>query len=443
MKSILLLTTIYPLPTKDNKGTPVCHYFAREWVKMGYGVRVVHFQAVFPQPLYWIARLNRKKIAAKTGAVVYTERDKGAVYEQEGVKVNRIPLFKPIPHGGYSKRAIRKAVEKIVAWNGEAGFVPDIIVGHFPNPQIEVVGLLKETYTEAATAIVMHGDVELAKKVYGTRLLPLAQKIDIWGFRNKAVERQFELGVMKAERSFICYSGIPEDYITTENTHRFDGKPTRYVYVGEMIERKYPVAVMDALKEAYPEGDYAMTYVGGGQLLNDIRSRVEAEGLQQKVQALGKIPRDDIKGQYDKADVMVMISRGEAYGLVYLEAMARGCITIASRNEGFDGIIVDGENGFLCKAGDAHELAQTMRRIEAMSREEKAAISERAIQTAKGLTDFKAAKLYIDDVNKLIENTKVIMNQRITPPQTGIVELWGFNAFRAGGECLTGSRMAA
>ena len=37
-----------------------------------------------------------------------------------------------------------------------------------------------------------------------------------------------------------------------------------------------------------------------------------------------------------------MISELETFGLVYIEAMAAGCITIASRNEGFDGIIKDG-----------------------------------------------------------------------------------------------------
>lgn len=402
MKNILLLTTIYPLPTKDNQGTPVCHYFAREWVKMGYNVRVVHFQTVFPAPFYWLARMNRKLIAAKTGAVVYTVRDKGEIYESEGVKVNRIPLFKPIPHGGYSKKAIRDAIGKIVGWNAESRFVPDVIIGHFPNPQIEIVGLLKDIYSKATTAIVMHGDVELAKKVYGERLVPLAQKIDIWGYRNKSVQEQFERTVMKTPKAFICYSGIPEDYITSENTHHFDGVATRYVYVGEMIERKYPVVVLDALKEAYPEGNYEMAYVGAGQLLETIKSRVAAEGLQAKVQVLGKILRDSIKEQYDKADVMVMISRGEAYGLVYLEAMARGCITIASRNEGFDGIIVDGENGFLCKAGDVDDLVQIMRKIEAMTNEEKVAMSEKAIETARSLTDFLAAKRYIEDVQSMI-----------------------------------------
>lgn len=401
MKNILLLTTIYPLPSKDNQGTPVCHYFAREWVKMGYNVRVIHFQSVFPAPFYWLARMNRKLIVAKTGAVVYTERDRGEIYESDGVKVNRIPLFKPIPHGGYSKKTIRKAVEKIVAWNGESGFVPDIIVGHFPNPQIEIVGMLKDMYAKATTGIVMHGDVEIAKMVYGNKLLSLCEKIDIWGFRNKTVQEQFEREVMKVNKPFICYSGIPEDYITKKNTHTFTGDKLKFVYVGEMIERKYPVAVLDALKKAFPGGDYEMTYVGAGQLMNNIRSRVETEGLQQKVQVLGKIPRDSIKEQYDQADCMVMISRGEAYGLVYLEAMARGCITIASKREGFDGVIVDGENGFLCKAGDSDELAQFMKRISEMSVEEKQQISEKAIETAKSLTDFKAAKLYIDDVIRL------------------------------------------
>lgn len=401
MNNILLLTTIYPLPTKENHGTAVCHFFAREWVKMGYNVRVIHFQAVFPQPFYWLARMNRKLIAAKTGAVVYTERDKGAIYESEGVKVNRIPLFKPIPHGGYSKKAIRQAVEKIVEWNGESGFIPDIIVGHFPNPQIEVVGRLKEFYPKSSTSIVMHGDTEIMQKVYGKRLEELMAKIDMWGFRSKSVMREFEDAVGKVERTFICYSGIPEKYITANNSHHFDKPLHSFVYVGEMIERKYPEKVLEALEMAYPDKNFSMSYIGDGQQLSAIRQEMEAKQLQEQVHILGRIPRDRIVVEYDKADCMIMISRGEAYGLVYLEAMARGCITIASRNEGFDGVIVDGENGFLCKAGDAHELAAIIRRVNALTADERQAISERAIETAKRLTDEKAAKLYIDDMIRL------------------------------------------
>ncbi len=398
MLNILLLTTIYPLPTKDNRGTPVCHYFAREWVKMGYNVRVVHYQAVYPAPFYWLARINRKKIAARTGAVVYTEKDKGGTYEMDGVMVRRIPLFKPIPHGKFSHHAIQRSVKDIVSWNKENGFVPDVIIGHFPNPQIEVVNLLHDIFPQSKTCIVMHGDIEIAKKVYGETLLPLAEKIDVWGFRNPAVQRIFEKHVMKANKTFLCYSGIPEEYVTTSNAHHFDSPTPKIVYVGEMIERKYPLEVMDALEKAYPDGNYTLTYVGDGHLIDNIREKINSGTAKGKVRVLGKIQRDAIKAEYDDADYMVMISKHEAYGLVYLEAMARGCITIASRNEGFDGIIVDGENGFLCKAGDANELASIIQRINALTPAERQHISDNAIATAQSLTDVKAAKRYIEDL---------------------------------------------
>ena len=395
--NILLLSIIYPLPT-DNKGTPVCHYFAREWVKMGHDVRVVHYQAVYPRPFYWVARLNREKVTAKTGAVVYTERDRGGRYEMEGVPVYRIPLFKPIPHGKFSLRAINGSILKIVDWLQSENFYPDVIVGHFPNPQIEVVGRLKEVWPKAKCAVVMHGDIGLAKKVYGERLLELCKKIDVWGFRNNEVRKSFEKRVTPVQHSFICYSGIPEDYIAHENKHNFNEPLSHFVYVGEMIERKYPLELMDALEKAYPDGNYKLTYIGEGDLLKEIRNRIERDQLKDKVSALGKIPRDSIKTQYDDADCMVMISKWEAYGLVYLEAMARGCITIASRNEGFDGIIKDGENGFLCKAGDANELAAIIHRINTLTPAERQRISENAVATARSLTDYKAAKRYIDDL---------------------------------------------
>ena len=149
---------------------------------------------------------------------------------------------------------------------------------------------------------------------------------------------------------------------------------------------------------AYPDNDFRLNYIGEGQQLSVIRQEMADKQLQQQVSILGRIPRDKIVEEYDKADCMVMISRGEAYGLVYLEVMARGCITIASRNEGFDGVIIDGENGFLCKAGDAHELAVVIRRINALTADERQAISERAIETAKRLTDEKAARLYVEDM---------------------------------------------
>lgn len=105
--------------------------------------------------------------------------------------------------------------------------------------------------------------------------------------------------------------------------------------------------------------------------------------------------------QLREHDIFVMISKQETFGLVYLEAMAAGCITIASRGEGFDGIIQDGVNGFLCEAGNWHELSRIITHICELSSGDLCKISEAAQKTALELTDEKAAFKYINSVEKL------------------------------------------
>lgn len=370
---------------------------------MGHNVRVVHYQAVYPRPFYWAAKLMRNFLAAKTGAVIYTERDSKVLqYEMDGVPVTRIPLFKPIPHKKFAAKAVKKSIEEIIKQNKEARFKPNVIVGHFVNPQYEVLSALKEHYKTVKTALVYHlpAEIQMAKDVYGKRYEDMLKNVDVLGFRNEVLMRDFKKVHKQDKPSFVCYSGIPENYITDSNVHNFEGKLKEFIYVGEMIERKYPAQIIDALNIVYPEKDFHINYVGSGQQIYMIEAKMREYGLDKQLTVLGRIPRDEIKARYDSAQCMIMISRGEAYGLVYLEAMARGCITIASRDEGMDGVIKDGINGFLCNAGDYEELASIIKRINALSSEERMAISNKAIETAEWLTDANAAKMYIDDVIK-------------------------------------------
>lgn len=103
-----------------------------------------------------------------------------------------------------------------------------------------------------------------------------------------------------------------------------------------------------------------------------------------------------------QADVFCMISHDETFGLVYIEAMAAGCITIASREDGFDGIIKDGDNGFLCEAGNVEELTSIINKISNLDRSDLKRISENAIKTANEMTDSKVSASYIKDVERLV-----------------------------------------
>ena len=110
------------------------------------------------------------------------------------------------------------------------------------------------------------------------------------------------------------------------------------------------------------------------------------------------MPRQEIIPILDRSDVFILISRGEVFGLVYIEAMSRGCIVIASKGEGMEGVIENGINGFLCEAGNADELAGIIRHIQGLSDDERKRITEAAITTSLKLTDVAVAKDYIETV---------------------------------------------
>ena len=112
----------------------------------------------------------------------------------------------------------------------------------------------------------------------------------------------------------------------------------------------------------------------------------------------GQMKRDDAQDIVRKADCFVMVSSREAFGLVYVEAMAKGCIVIGTKGQGIDGIVKHGDNGFLCKARDVDGLANVINHIVKLPQSTLQQISSRAVATAKDLTDRKVAEHYINSI---------------------------------------------
>lgn len=398
MKNILLLTTIYPAPDLQF-GTSAIHYFTKEWVKMGYNVKVIHYQAIYPSLFYLFAKLFRDKIASKTGAIVFTKKDKDIKeYVMDNVSVYRIPIFKRIPHGKYSNRVIKFQIEKISQILTNVDFVPDIIIGHFANPQLKLLFYLKKLYS-ARTCMVMHnvGDHvgDSIKRLFKNDYKELMDNIDIWGYRSLQIKKGFEKNFGIQKESFLCYSGIPEEYIRYENNRIFKNRIQKFVFVGELIERKYPLSLLNAINKVYSDKNYHITYIGQGAESAKIQAAINTLEIQKNITFLGRIPRNEIISKLDNSDCLIMISKDETFGLVYLEAMARGCITIGSRDQGIDGVIMHGINGFLCEAGNDSELTDLLNYIKDLTPSQLALISQNAILTAKEMTDYYAAKKYI------------------------------------------------
>jgi glycosyltransferase involved in cell wall biosynthesis len=402
MAKILFLTTMYPNSLRP--GTPVCHYFTRQWVFMGHDVLVIHYRSMFPVIFTIAARVFPKLASKCVGNHVEMDRNMNVVNTTiEGIPVYSVPIFKYIPHGRYPKREIRKQVSFLLALLQKVGFTPDAIVGHFHNPQLEIVGALKCVFPKAHTCVSLHElSASVLTKCYGADCKRILDGIDLIGFRSVPIKQRFESQFGSHRRSFVCWSGTSQEYLNTPISsirHFDDGPMSRFIYVGQTIRRKFPVQTIEALYKVYGKEGFHLTYVGSKDIAYpDTQTFIEENGLREVVTFAGKIPRDEIINQYDSNHCFILISKDEVFGLVYLEAMARGCITIAAKGEGMEGIIQDGYNGFLCEAGNPNELAAIIRHINALSASEKQAISDKARETAMELSDYNVAKHYIETV---------------------------------------------
>ena len=399
---VLVMTPIYPGEGVMKSTTPVVHFFVREWIKHSVDVRVIHYPSNFPLAFRLIAKLFQKKIENKLGSDIRTWKLKELEYTLDGVKVYRIPLTKLKPHGRYSSKAIGDAISKTIDYCKKESFIPDVIVSHWANPQLEIMHSLK-AYYGVPTCFVTHDNGHDLNRIYSQEKATYLGETNLLGYRSESISRHFEKEFDCASKPhFQCYSGIPTKYV--EDLNKKVQNRNSIIFVGSLIERKHPKELLRAAARVYETDGFRLTYIGTGADEQGLVKEAARLGVSDNVHLLGRIPRDEVVRQMDAHTVFAMISRNEAFGLVYLEAMARGCITIASRDEGFDGIIQDGVNGFLCRAGDTEELKSILEKIKNIPQKEIQQISDNAVKTAHVLTDEKVAMEYLEQLKSIIGN---------------------------------------
>ena len=130
----------------------------------------------------------------------------------------------------------------------------------------------------------------------------------------------------------------------------------RILSVGTLTPRKCMDVTIEAfagLAGQFPEA--TLRIVGIGAQEEALRAQIGRLGLGDRVFLLGGLPHKDVMEEMVRADAFVLPSWGEGFGVVYIEAMAAGCVTIGSRDEGIADVIRDGENGFLVTAGSVEE----------------------------------------------------------------------------------------
>ncbi|MEO0211180.1 MAG: glycosyltransferase family 4 protein [candidate division WOR-3 bacterium] len=144
----------------------------------------------------------------------------------------------------------------------------------------------------------------------------------------------------------------------------------RLLFVGRLVERKgvkYLLRALKILKEQYPH--IKLTVIGAGPEEGNLKSEVEALGIQNSVDFLGLVSEEEKAREYGRAAVFVLPaivdSKGdtEGQGVVILEAMRAGVPVVASAVGGITDLIVDGETGFLVPEKDPEALSAVLAKL--------------------------------------------------------------------------------
>jgi glycosyltransferase involved in cell wall biosynthesis len=136
------------------------------------------------------------------------------------------------------------------------------------------------------------------------------------------------------------------------------------LYCGQLIERKGLRDLLEAFgmaKRAYD--DVALVLVGHGPLRQSLACIAEQLGLSD-VHFVDHIDMDQMPAMYALADLFVLPSLEETWGLVVNEALACGLpVIVTDRVGSCEDLVENGRNGFIVRAGDARGLADRISQV--------------------------------------------------------------------------------
>ena len=158
---------------------------------------------------------------------------------------------------------------------------------------------------------------------------------------------------------------------------------------------------LTVLRQSLPE----VRYILGGR--GDDRQRIERMacdlGVRAHLTLTGFIPDHELEDHYNLCDVFAMPSKGEGFGIVFLEALACGKPVLAGNCDGSTDALLNGKLGVLVNPDDVREITDALRLI--LCRQHQLSILQRPAELRRRVIE---AYGYPRFVNCLAEHLRVL-----------------------------------
>jgi glycogen synthase len=160
--------------------------------------------------------------------------------------------------------------------------------------------------------------------------------------------------------SYVIPNGVEAaDFASATPERRWDP----YVLaVGRLVPQKG----FDVLVDSFASNqlaDFNLVFAGDGFERTSLEARAAGYGLAARVRFLGSVDRARLPGLLRGARAFALPSRGEAFGIALLEAMAAGVPSVAAAAGGIPELVRDGENALLVEPENPTALAEALARV--------------------------------------------------------------------------------
>ena len=199
------------------------------------------------------------------------------------------------------------------------------------------------------------------------------------------------------EKSRVIPNGIDNFWI--ENVNKFEHtihKPLRLIYAGEINKNKNIETLVGVIKELNKETLNAKLTICGTIKDELLEPLIKTKNVCYR----GTVNKEKLKEIYRDNDIFVMVSKKEAFGLVYAEAMSQGLPIIYTKNQGFDKQFPEGQVGYHVECNSADEIISAIKQIANNYSE----LSSNCIRNVKKFRWMEIASLYGRLYNEVCRN---------------------------------------
>jgi glycosyltransferase involved in cell wall biosynthesis len=265
---------------------------------------------------------------------------------------------------GAAPGALRNAAFAALAARSCVSQRPDLVVSCHVNfgPVASVAaGARRIPY-----ALVAHG-IDVGPELAASRRLALRSAAAVWPVSRWTAARVHALGVRKARLSIVPNTVDELRFRPGERSPellRLYGiaPGEKVVLTVARLDAEEAYKGCDRVIEALPSLDGRVRYViaGSGNDAARLQALATQLGVADRVTFAGFVPDAELPAHYRLADVFAMPSRGEGFGIVFLEAMASGVPVLGGNCDGTVDALAEGALGRLVDPGDVGAISEAL-----------------------------------------------------------------------------------